>query len=457
MTKLCLLYLEAGELSVWQRDKNRSGGAMREIARFRDTPDGWAQFSAFLAVDRKIWPFSQTRYALLVNLPDESFVSETLPKLRASERATLLAAKARRLFPDSPWHCASRNQPRHPGDASWLLMALGKNKALNCCVERLQAAHCPLVSVHGLAQLLPALLKTRSRGLARQSLITLSWHDAWARFSLISDGSLRLSRLTPCPEPGALADEYRRFVDYLGRLGSLPADPGLCVIADAERQAQIDLPHIVDRLVSPAANSAALFLALPRRHWPAEQFAPPALRQHAIEQNWANWLWRSSALAIALGTGLSLERLQHEQSLQQRIAEAQQQSQRSAAAIAKNDEALKHSPLNRQQLQQLAHDYPDLLAARTALPMALQTLSQHLEKSPAITLERLVWKIEGFAPSTVKMQIDVMANVANGNERSAKAAVRQFHDHLKTTHRVRQQPAPGSGAFLLELSPREKT
>ncbi|WP_306606135.1 hypothetical protein [Azonexus sp.] len=450
MTRHCQLYLEAGELSAWQRKQ----GQAQEIARFADTPDGLARFSAFLAVDRK------TRYSLLVNLPDEIFVSESLPRLRRSERQEVLAAKARRLFPDTPWHCATRSQS---DETRFLLLALGQSAPLSRWTDRIKAANSALDSLHSLPQLLPVLLKKSLPHKPSQpnpALLTLSLHDNSARFSLLTHGYLRISRLSQLTEGATLADEYRRFVDHITRQCGLEAGTALCVIGDAEQLAQIDLPNIVDRITSPATNSAGLFLAIPRQQWPREQFAPLAMRQPARQQRQTEWLWRSAVLLLLLGAAISLERLNSELRNQAAIETIQDATRRIDTAIAQNDQLLTHSSLNREQLQQLAQDHPKLLAQSDAFSASLLALSQSLERSPAIELARIDWKIDGFPPSTATMQVDGQIKHHNGT--SANLSLRHFHEQLKARQAVSILNAPSAqpGAtdlpFSLLLSQREK-
>jgi hypothetical protein len=448
MTKDCQLYLEAGQMTAWRREK----GQLTQIASFADTPDGEDGFSAFLAVHRK------TRFSLLVNLPDENFVLESLPRLRASERKQLLATKVRRLFPDTPWLCTTRSNSGKNDETAFLLMALGKSPALSRWEARLKAANSAVDGVHSLPQLLPVLLKKSASD--TQSLLTLSLHDDYARFSLLIHGCLRASRLTQLTGNSTLPDEYRRFIDYIARQCSLEPGIPLCVIGDAERQSQIDLPNVVNRIITPERNCASIFLSVPHRHWPPEQFAPPALRQQGRQQRQIDWLWRSATLALLLGSSISLERLYRYENARKALDAEREQHRIIDSALQQNNQMLAGSRLNRKQLQQLARDYPILLRNADAFEESLHSLSRILDESPAIQLDRIDWKIDSFPPSTVTMQLD--AQVKKGNGTFVGTAFRNFHERLKQAPAITLTESPISAPtsadlpFTLKLSMQHK-
>jgi hypothetical protein len=420
MSRLCHLYLEGQRLSAWQQHK----GQLRQLATFANTPDGLAHFSAFLAVYRK------SRFALLVNLPDEIFARERLPKLRGSERKQLLDSRSRRLFPDTAWRCAWHNGNGENGETDFLLMALANPAHLMPWLERLNAANAALESVHSLPQLLPALLQQHVP--SAKSLLTLSLHDDAARFSLLIDGSLQNSRLAMLGPNSTLLDEYRRFVDHVSRQQPLDPLPALCVIAATERQEEIELPSIIKRIDAPEHNSTTLFLSIPYKQWPREQFAPPALRRQARQERQIDWLWRAAALSCLLGIGISLERLSQHAAAQAVIEQEQMLRLNIDNEIRQNDQQLVRSGLTRSQLQLMALDYPKFLDKQNAFEASLLALSVALDESPAIQLDSIDWKIEGFPPSTATMQL--AARINSSDRRAAEPLLRQFHERLKQGH-----------------------
>lgn len=420
MSRICHLYLEGQGLAAWQQHK----GQLRQLATFTNTPEGLAQFSAFLAVHRK------SRFALLVNLPDEIFARERLPRLRGSERKQLLESRSRRLFPDTTWRCAWPNGYGENGETDFLLMALGNPGHLMPWQERLNAANAALESVHSLPQLLPALQHQAVP--STKSLLTLSRHDNAVRFSLLVDGILQCSRLVPLGPNSTLLDEYRRFVDHVSRQQPLDPLPALCVIAATERQAEIELPSIIKRIDAPEPNSATLFLSIPYQQWPREQLAPPALRQQARQERQIGWLWRAAALSCLLGTGISLERLSQHAAAQTVIEQEQRLHQSIKDEIRLNDQQLARSGLTRSQLQLLARDYPKFLDQQNAFEASLLALSSVMDASPAIQLDSIDWQIEGFPPSTATMHL--AARISSSDRRAAEALLRQFHERLKQEH-----------------------
>ncbi len=440
MTKICQLYLEAEQMSAWQRTK----GQLHQIACFADTPAGQDSFSAFLATHRN------TRFSLLVNLPDEHFITESLPRLPANERRQLLEIKLSRHFPDTPWHCANISPRRQHGETNLLLMALVKTPTLTQWTEKLKAANSLLSSVHSLPQLLPKLLKKYAPD--NPSLLALSLHDDAARFTLLSNGRLHTSRLIPLTDSGTLADEYRRFFDYLARQCKIEIDIPLCLIGEIERIDQIDLPNIIARVITPrhtpTHNSASLFLSLARRQWPREQLAPAPLRQPNKQKSQTDWLWRSTALALLIAISLLFEALYQHKIIQATISQEQRKVQTIAQEIQHNDQALNGSRLKRQQLQQLAQDYPNLLKHGAAFDASLHLLSQILDKSPSITVKHIDWKIDTFPPSTATLHVDVQVTGSDGA--LANTAFHNFSESLKQAQIISPSKSPATTTKLAE-------
>jgi hypothetical protein len=100
--------------------------------------------------------------------------------------------------------------------------------------------------------------------------------------------------------------------------------------------------------------------------------------------------------------------------------------------IRQNDQQLVRSGLTRSQLQLMALDYPKFLDKQNAFEASLLALSVALDESPAIQLDSIDWKIEGFPPSTATMQLS--ARINSSDRRAAEPLLRQFHERLKQGH-----------------------
>ena len=422
MTHPCRLYLEDSELTAWQEN----GARLVKTGTFADTPEGLADFSQFLAVDRK------KRFLLLVNQQAENLVFDTHPDLPRNERKQLLQARSKRLFPDTPWRCTAPAGKQLNGEAPVLFMALANTPALACWTSRLSVAGAALAGIYSLPQLLPQLLRRAMP--ANGYLLALSRHDSALRFSLLRHGQLCFSRLIAADAPADVADEHRRFLEQTARQRGSTPTPALCLIGDPDWLEQTSLPDITLRIASPERNSASLFLSVPHRRWPRAQFAAPEHLQPARRQQAIRWLWRSAMLAGTLGLALTAERELHSRALQQASLEETRLRQSIDADVQQMNSGLAPSGLTPGQLQQLASDHRTLSHHRNTFATTLYALSQIMDESPAIKLDELDWQTDKAQPLTTTTQrLQLAGRITEPDSNAAQATLQRFQAQLEKT------------------------
>lgn len=420
MTDPCRLYLEDTELTAWQEN----GARLEKIGTFADTPVGLADFSQFLAVDRK------KRFILLVNQQAENLIFDTQPDLPRNERKQLLQARSKRLFPDTPWRCTVPAGKHLNKEAPVLFMALDNTPALACWTSRLSTAGAALAGIYSLPQLLPQLLRQVMP--TNGYLLALSRHDSALRFSLLQHGQLCFSRLIAADAPADVTDEHRRFLEQTARQRGSTPTPALCLIGDAEWLEQTSLSDITLRIVTPERNSASLFLSIPHRRWPRAQFAAPEHLQPARRQQAIRWLWRSAMLVGTLGMALTAERELHSWALQQASLEEKRLHQSINAEIQQMNSGFAPSGLTPGQLLQFASDHRTLSSHRDVFATTLYALSQIMDDLPAITLDELDWQTETAQPLTTATQhLHLAGRITEPDSNSAQATFQRFQAQLE--------------------------
>ncbi|OMG56712.1 hypothetical protein BJN45_03635 [Azonexus hydrophilus] len=448
MTRPCRLYLEGNELTAWQKQ----GACLEKTGTFADTPEGVADFSQFLAVDRK------KRFLLLVNQEAENLVFDTHPGLPRNERKQLLQARSKRLFPDTPWRCTAPAGKQQNGETPVLFMALANTPTLASWTSRLSSAGAALAGIYSLPQLLPQLLRQAMP--ADEFFLAISRHNRALRFSLLRHGQLCFSRLITADTPFGIAEEHRRFLEQTARQRGSTPTPALCLIGDAEWLEQTVLPNIALRITSPESNSASLFVSVSDRRWPRAQFAAPEHLQPARRQQAIRWLWRSTALAASLGLALTMERELHSRVQHQASREEKQLHESIDAEIQQINSTLAPSGLTSGQLLQLASDQRALSLHRGAFATTLHALSQVMDASPNIALDELHWQTDTALPlTTTTHHIHLGGRVTEVDSTTAQTTFQHFQAQLGKTFSttLSRSLAPSAAEpgfkFQLQLDP----
>ena len=423
MTGRHLLHLtHAGLAARHWRD-----GTLGAPVHFAADADGVAAFGTWLA------RHPRTRLTLLVDLADESFHLETLPRLRGRDRHRLIARRQAQLHLDTPYvaQLTLARDAADPQHERLLFAALSRPAALQPWLHAVGQTGSVLTGVHSAAALGPALLPPPAPP-ARALLVTLG--PAGLRLTCLDHGRLRFSRLVPGLTPGtdnlwaACHDEVQRTAHYLAgqRILARGAATPVLILAHPDQHAAIraacpdspdlcftavDLPALATRrgLRSPPADSDSLplllHLAATTRRQP--DFAAPADRRRrspvrpdsAIGIAAAALL--SASLVLAANDFIDTRRL-HRQADSIR-AETRAEAERSTALAA----AIPALPVP-----------ADVLRADIARLAALQRFSAGptpffhqlaaiLERQPELRLQQLDWRISADTQQQIQIEVEL--------------------------------------------------
>ena len=285
------LLLGANRLRLfhWHRGRLSDSGLIEASAEAR------ADFKAYLAA-RPAGPVY-----LLVDVAEEEFRPETVPRAGSADRKALIRRKQARLFGPGARVYAERqgSEQRHePGGRRaerLLFMALSGRSVIEPWVELLRAQKVPLKGILSV----PALLQSLLRGLPdiapHALLLTLQSVSGW-RQSFFVNGQLKASRLGPPagsgnPPAAALLAEIEQFRRYLASLRLMPEGQPLDVYVLADPALQRALAQAPGR--PPALRLHDLDLRrLERQRALRSQPGPPCcdqlLLQHLFRTRPAN-------------------------------------------------------------------------------------------------------------------------------------------------------------------------
>lgn len=448
-----VLCLAAGGLAAW-----RFARGAPTVARFGADDEGLRRFAEHLRAHRR------DRFTLLANLADEEFRIETLPALRGSDRAAVIARRLAQAFPGTPHvGCQSLGHERtRRREERVLLAALTAPERLAPWLAALRDAGAAVAGIQSLPFVAPRLLARIAPGDAATLLFTLQ--DDSLRESLVARGRLVFSRLVPLADDDAdplarIAAEAPALQRYLVGRGLLAGDgaprlvavvhpehlrvrrgmpAGLVLVAadDCARRAGLRDAPADDRI---DAVHARLAIAVRR----PVQFADPALRRGDRQRRLAHALRLTGAAALAAGVIFAGRQHLAAQDLDAAAAslraDAESLRQRAATRAAGRPPL----PAERAALHRIVERH-DALRRELATPAAFyRDLGRILAQAPAIALDAIDWQAataDAGESATLRGTVD------------ADAAAGAFDDLLAAiggdptlTVRVERRPQPGDG------------
>lgn len=444
MTQRRVLFLDAAQLTAYR------GGAGELHAEGVFTADaaGLADFTAYLALQPR------GRFMLLADVAEEGFQSEEIPHSTGQDRRALIARKLAQHFYGTPYAIAHAQGRLKSGrrDERLLLMALTQPQDFEPWLTRLQASRAMLAGLYTLPQLIPGLLPRQ----APAQCLLLTHTRAGLRQTFCVDGQMRFSRLTPLAngsaEESAMAAllEAMKMHQYLAsqrliergqalatyllvHAGAAAAMRAHCQDTADLRFEIIDLLETARRvgLRAAPADAETLFCQLLAQHPPAEQFAPPAERQHYRLWQARLALQGASALIVLCGLFFAAARGLEIQQQRAAIEQAQQQVQIDQQRYAATLQTLPNIPMTNDNLHSLVDRYQQVTRRAVGPAPLLTQLSRSLDAFPDITLENLEWALAGeLAELTVAAQLPAEMQ---GDPHGRSALLSEFTQHLGRT------------------------
>lgn len=450
MARERVLCASAEHLTAWVRE----GRALRIEAEFGADEADFAGFAAYLAQR------PNCEFTILADLADEEFELQEIPAVRGRDRRALVTRKLEQIHFGSPLRIAVACGRRHGGrrDERVLFAALPQAPALARWLRLLERADAAVAGVASMAQLAERLPSLRAHATPHRLVVTTT--RAGLRQTLVENGRLRLSRLTPAVTaaelPSACAAEAERLRQYLaGRVLADDATLPVTILAEPRQlerfraacadTARLRFEHIdlcVEctragaREVPHAADTEALFVHLLMRQRPAEQFAPPSVRRGFVLRRAERILHRAAAATLA--AGLLTGGLHWFEARQLREAGAARVALIAADTRRYEDRlrALPPLPLPAERLRAVLDGYDELLRRSPQPAAAYRLLGDALVEFPQVFIERLDWKLgdgvelelNGSLPAAVagdrRGQLDTVENLKQRLEAAPAVGVR---------------------------------
>ncbi len=232
-----VLIVRAGGARLYEGSRVSVDAAAPAV--FAADEDGYAALARHAARGRTA--AAAAAIHVLVDLVEEDFHRDTVPRVYGRARRSLLAARGARWFRETPYVHVRREGREREGrrDERITLAAVVRPERLDPWLDALRECGAPVAGVHSLPMTSAGLLRHLADGGAdgagrsggkrrgdgaegggadaqRLLLVTESGAEG-LRQTLFEDGRLTVSRLAPLP-PGAAAERARRAVAEVERL-----------------------------------------------------------------------------------------------------------------------------------------------------------------------------------------------------------------------------------------------
>jgi len=393
-----LLRIDALGLDAFQIDKN----SINRIATF--THGERSQFADWLQAQAP-----RARYRLLVDLSDESFEVETLPRVRGTDRRALIARRLAQSFTDPAYAKAeSLGVDRQAGTEKLLFNGLTRPSRLQAWMSALHDSGRAIELMTSPGRLLAHFLPGTSSRLA------VSFSRAGMRLTLIEAGQARLSRLLESITAETVLDgvdwqtELDRTLHYARAHGADVGDEKLRVVIVAPATvltthasaASTHIPaaeyfdpnaHASPDASASATDSTALLLSWLKRAPPKLGWPGPHPQHAAKLRQLAPFALGCGVLALLAGLGLSTLYWRATAAAEQARITLQReitQLQREHAALQAEEAALDAKPA---QMIDIVHRIALERSAAIDPQALLSRLANSLEHTPTLQLHTLTW------------------------------------------------------------------
>lgn len=412
MSRKRAFYVTQGSLSVW----HGRNAAAEQVAEFADNDEGLRQFDAYLAEDNQRTSF------VLVDVIEEEFASETVPKLNFRDRKALLLRRMRRKFPRTQYRLPvyQGKKSKDSDEAVVVHSAISNHELLDPWLQIILNHEVPLTGVYSVPLMAPELLSRLHK--TRQPVMLLTQHHQHRlRQVFLQNGHVKSARLSQSPAisdsdyPQFVLTEISRSRHYLERTRLLAGTEQLDVyiVADASLAERIlecaesDSPlkvHFVkprkaaDKVGTKAAllpdQLESLYLALAFQRRPKHSYAVSGETRFWHMRRLRHAVIASAAAMATVCSVLSGLYMSDAWLLKRQSAEIESQLTRMTETFRRENEQFDPFKADSHEMK-LAVDTGDfILSNRLPVPWVMQQVGMVMGDYPDIQIQTLGWSVE---------------------------------------------------------------
>lgn len=421
---------------IWQM------GRLVSFQQFDANEQGAKDFDQFLQQHRNISIY------LLVDSVEEDYRIESLPHTSGNARHELLQRKLNQTYRSTEFktaHFITREKTKRKDDR-FLFAALNNPEFLQIWISGIERQQAPLVGVYLLSMV--SQLIVRKSKLMQPHIVLTEKLKSGLRQSYLHNGRLRISRLAPIPFDSKEKLGFQYLVEtekttlYLSSQRFITRDTPLTLvlpaltddvdtIARGLEQEQglecktINLVKFAKGLQLDAAlletNPELLHMHLLARGNVPDNLAPSRLIKHYQVNFFRQAINLATAAILVIGIALSAMLLKDSYDLEASAAQVKAQTEteeRQYAAVAKDFPV---TPIPATELKLAAEVHQTLLSKRKLPDSMMQVVSQVMDSSPQIQINRFYW-LYANNPEQADEQAGVNRNANPANAQAEKVA-----------------------------------
>ncbi len=221
-----------------------AGGEFDESRVFTDNDDGLKEFDRYLHSTR------MRQSVIVVDVIEEMFSTDTIPKLGLRDQKALLERRARRKYPRTPYRLPVVVRGSRGDSREVVLSAISNHELLDPWVSVMLKHQTPLTGIYSVPLMAPALLAAFYK--SSDTVLFVTQHQRTRlRQVFVRNGVVKSARLSQAPSPDdpnyatAVLNEVQRSRRYLERTRLLSP------------MEQLDVCMIVDRGLSQSIVTSA--------------------------------------------------------------------------------------------------------------------------------------------------------------------------------------------------------
>lgn len=404
-----IFFVTQESLSIWT-----AGNPCPERIAVFSGADGVREFDAYISLT------PEHTAAMLVDVIEEEFALETIPRLGARDRKSLIARRSERMYRRTPFRLSEFQGRAGSGSDEFRVLhsAISNRELLDPWLEVIQKHRVALAGIYSVPLMAPSIIKALT-SVSAPTLFIASHQDTRLRQVFVKDGSLISARLSQ--SPGINQEGFSQFVvteaqrsrRYLERLRVLSNMEILevCVVADTETASRIkklgqeelstqfsfiapeDAPgNVLSATLRGKGAFEVVYIAEILKRRPKRSYARSGENRywtmHAMRHAIIGSMTTIAAVCSMLAAYLSCEALVFRDDVAQIRAQVQQLTETFRAENERFGPILAGS-----HEMKLAVDTADhILVNRLPVPWVMNQLSAVLGKYPDIQVRELAWQ-----------------------------------------------------------------
>ncbi|MDJ0812366.1 MAG: hypothetical protein QNJ23_01445 [Woeseiaceae bacterium] len=405
-------YVTQGALSVWECQR----GQPRRCAEFTDSDAGLQDFDAYIAEHGELIS------NVIVDVIEEEFSLDNVPKLSLRDRNALLQRRLQRKFPRTPYRLPvfQKNSGTVPGTDAVVYSAVSNHELLEPWIRVMLRHEVPLAGIYSVPLMAPDLLR-RIRKTQGSAMLVTQHGGQKLRQVFMHGKQVQSARLSQSPDisdpeyPQFILTEISRSRRYLERkrLTSNRAQLDVYIVAEADLAERIlachrnETPlqvHFVNPvsaarklgLESPPSqeNQELLYLAQSFASRPGRSYAVSGETRYARMRNIRRAVIGGSLATACLCSAIAGANLSAAWMLHSQSTSIERQLEQLTETFRRENERFDPLKADSHEMK-LAVDTGDfILSNRLPVPWVMQQVGLVMGDYPDVQIKGLDWSVE---------------------------------------------------------------